>query len=368
VSGGGYEYGNARVRAMRGALLSPRALEALLERDEAGILSALAATPLRSDVEAAAARLPLGSRIDAAVRTHLSRTCRAVRAFYDGAARETVEQALAPLDADDLIAVLRGQAAHATPAEILAATVGAGALDEAALEALAREPGARAAIDRIVAWDLPFRDVGRALLAAWPATSGGADLAPLERALLESFAARAGAFLAAHPEEEPSLGSDVRGAIDRRNIFAALRIREARTRGEETDAPAFLTGGQVGRAALLRAAASVGRDEATRAAAEAPGGASLAPALARWAESGDLVRLARDLERLAARRARALFVSGDPLSSAVPLGFIRAKEAEARALRLAGRAAQGALSREEARDEIAAALGVEEEGASWAAS
>jgi vacuolar-type H+-ATPase subunit C/Vma6 len=368
VTGARYEYGNARVRALRAGVLSPRALEALLERDEAGLLRALLATPLRPEVEAAAARLPLERRLDAALRDHLARTCRLVRGFYEGEARLAVEHALAARDEEDLLAVLRGQVRHASAEEILAATVGAGGLDEAALRTLAREPGARAAIDRIVAWDLPFRDVGRALLAAWPASSGGADLAPLERALLGAFAARAEAFLAPRPALEPSLGRDLRGAIDRRNILAALQVREARSRGEETAPPSVLPGGRIARGALVRGTLALGRDEAARAIAASPGGAGLARTLSRWVESGDPVLLSRDLERLAAREAAALLLHGDPLSVAVPLGFIRAKEAEARALRLAGRAAQGSLSREEARLEMAAALGLEEEEAPWAAS
>jgi vacuolar-type H+-ATPase subunit C/Vma6 len=61
--------------------------------------------------------------------------------------------------------------------------------------------------------------------------------------------------------------------------------------------------------------------------------------LERWAASGNLSALERELERRLIADAVALFVAGDPLAIDVPIAFMAAKGSEARNLRLLGEAA-----------------------------
>jgi hypothetical protein len=74
--------------------------------------------------------------------------------------------------------------------------------------------------------------------------------------------------------------------------------------------------------------------------------------LERWASSGDLAALERDLERRRIADAAALFRMGDPLTLDVPIGFAAAKRTEARNLRLLGEASARGIHPEVVRREL----------------
>ena len=88
--------------------------------------------------------------------------------------------------------------------------------------------------------------------------------------------------------------------------------------------------------------------DARRASGERPGSAPLQ----RWAASGDLTALERELERRRIADAAALFVAGDPLAIDVPLAFTAAKQTEARNLRLLGEASARGIDADVVRREL----------------
>lgn len=153
----GYDYGNARLRAMKSRLLSSHELEKMVE---AGNLQALIAelskTPYRRPVEAALARVSGLECISVALHSDLDSTMKKIRRFFRDRAGEMVSVLLRAYDVRNLKAILRGLSKHAPPGEILFTVLPAGELTDDILSELSRASDPRAAIDLLATMALPF--------------------------------------------------------------------------------------------------------------------------------------------------------------------------------------------------------------------
>ena len=185
-----FVYGNTRLRARKAALLGRSDYEALLGVDLERLLSALAGTAYRPDVEAVLRRFHGVRRLHEAVRSNLGRSLRELRGFYAGAARELVDLMLSSWDVRNLVTLLRGQAARAPFEDVVPLIVPVGDLDEASAREVARQPEFAAAVELLLAWRLPTPEDARALADAWPEYERSADLAALERAVVSAHGAR----------------------------------------------------------------------------------------------------------------------------------------------------------------------------------
>lgn len=337
-----FAYGNTRLRARKSDLLAPADYEAMLGLDVDGLLGALAATAHRPDIEAALPRFHGLRCLHEAVRTHLGCMLEEMRSFYSDSARQLVDVLLSSWDVRNLVTLLRGQVARAPADEVLPLLVPVGGLDEASAREVASQPELAAAVQLLLAWRLPTPEDARALGGAWPAYERSGDLAALEHALAAAHAARAVAAVERAGREAEPLRSALREESDDRNLVIALRFREALA-DERGEPPAglgpLLAGGAVDPESLTGAALGPSPEDAAAAVLALPGAGRWSDPLARWAGSGDLVALHAGLEAARARARIALFVSGDPLSIAVPLAFTAATETEARNLRVLGEGA-----------------------------
>ncbi len=117
-----FDYGNARLRAMKSRLLSQRDLDALVESNTLpGLISALTHTAYRRSVEAALAR---GSGMDCiaeALRLDMVSILGNVASFYSGMAREMVTIVLRSYDIHNLKTILRGLEKNVPSGEIMQA-------------------------------------------------------------------------------------------------------------------------------------------------------------------------------------------------------------------------------------------------------
>jgi len=296
-----WDYGNARVRALRSRLLDARRYADLMRASTVeALLGTLATTAYRPDVEASIARTPDLRRFDEVLRRHAARVLRALPGWYPGDANRIVQRMLAVWDWRNLRVILQAQVARMPAGEIEPLLVAAGSLDEAALATLARQDGLGAVVDLLRAWGLP----ARGLLDDDP-------LAALDRLWA------------------PRLGGD---AVDRINVMIALRLRAARVEeGVEAEAE-FLPGGSLEAEALDDAARAPTR-EAAAAALPDPWPARLAG----WVADDDLGALFDTLEIAALRDAARGFARGDPLGPAIPRAYIAAKQLELRNLRRTAR-------------------------------
>jgi V/A-type H+-transporting ATPase subunit C len=348
-----FAYGNARLRARRGELLRDADYERLIGAGGDALLAALDGTPYGRDVEAAGAGDPL-RRLHAAIRMHLSRSLEEMRSFYAERARRLVDLLLSRFDIHNVVTVLRAQAGTKRPAaDALIALVPVGWLVEPVAGETLRQNKFAGAVD-LLARRMPDREQADALRAAFGEYERTEDLAALERAVVTDHVVRTTASLAAAGPDARTLLAVVRREIDEHNLLVALRLQDALAAGAETEPPPSATrlpGGSIPVAAFEVALRAPARIAVVRDLGRLRDGTWLPP-LRRWAASGDLPALERELERRRIADASALFVGGDPLAIDVPIAFAAAKQTEARNLRLLGEAAARGIDPEIVRREL----------------
>ena len=346
-----FSYGNTRLHARHGRLLHGADYERLIGEDVDGLLGALEATHYAAEV-GQAERADALWRLHEAIRIHLGRAMEEMRSFYAGRARELVDLLLSPFDIRNVVTVLRAKAGTQRPAEaarVALAPVG-WLVDPLAREILGRREFA-SAVD-LLARSTPDGEQAQALRAAFVEYERTEDLAALERAVVADHAGRTTAMLADAGRDGRTLLGHMRRAIDERNLLAALRLRDATAAGAaRPSGDTLLPGGSIAPArfeAALRAPAPV----AVAGTLGRAGGETWRPPLARWAATGDLTALERELERRRVADTTALFTRGDPLTIDVPLAFVAAQRTEARNLRLLGEASARGIHSDVVRREL----------------
>jgi vacuolar-type H+-ATPase subunit C/Vma6 len=340
-------YGNTRLRARRGGLLRDADYERLLGDDVDGLLGALEDTPYAPDVEAARDDDGL-LRLHRTIGSHLSRSLEEMRSFYADRARRLVDALLSRFDLHNVLAVLRAQAGTQRSADD--ALVRVGWLVEPLAGEILGQNELAAAVD-LLARSTPDREQVGALRAAFGEYEITQDLAALERAVVTDHAARTVAGLEAAGPDAATLLRFAQRAIDERNLLVALRLRDALASGAETEPPPSATrlpGGSIPLVVFERVLGA----PTSAAVVEGLSHAGWRPPLERWAVSGDLAALERELERRRIADAASLFVTGDPLAIDMPVAFTAAKQIEARNLRLLGEASVRGIDAETVRREL----------------
>jgi V/A-type H+-transporting ATPase subunit C len=302
------------------------------------ILPTLAQGAYKDDVERAVLRFAGLRRLHETLRSHFAATLAKLHRSYRDRARQQIALLSSRWEAASLVAIARGQARRASLEEILPALIPTARLDETALDELARQPTLRAALELLVAWGVPSRATANAIMDSWAVFERDDDLAAVEHAIMRAYALEI--ERAARAEVlDTDLELLLRRTVDRANMMAALRAREG-----DGAIPDMLPAGQVAGVVIHDAASRRSRDEAVSTLLDAGAAHWMTKPLRAWADEGDVQQLERRLSDALARWAIGRLVSGDPLSIAVPLGFVFAKDVEARNLRLVGAVATGAIS------------------------
>ncbi len=342
----GYGYGNARLRAMRSRLLGAADYQDLLTRNNPEeLIARLAETPYAEDVEAALLQYGGMRCIYEAMRTNLTRTLSKMREFYEDEPLELIDILLRRWDRHNLLVVLRGQSQGVAPEVILAATVPAGGLDAVALRELARQPGLRAAVDLMSTWRLPYAEVLRGVRARAGAVP---DLDQLELALNRAHYSTIRAVLERGDRDQTTVLELILTEIDLTNIGTLLRLVRlpelvilARQRFPSTDvSPLLIKPG--GHLPAERLAGLLGEDTGlegvVRGLSDTRYGAALDAGWRRYqAEAGGVPVIERELQRWSAQHSAQLY-HGDPLSIAIPAGYLGLKETEVANVRLVAHA------------------------------
>jgi vacuolar-type H+-ATPase subunit C/Vma6 len=220
----GYDYGNARLRAMKSRLLSSYELEKMAE---AGNLQALIAelskTPYRRPVEAALARVSGLECISVALHSDLESTIKKIRRFYRDRAGAMVGVVLRAYDIRNLKAILRGLSKHAQPSEILFTVLPAGELTDDILSELSRAADPRAVIDLLATMALPFALPLLRLRGERP----GAGTAEMELKLDQWYYHEAFKYLRRKQQTEGALFSALQLDADITNLQTVIRFAYA---------------------------------------------------------------------------------------------------------------------------------------------
>jgi len=352
----GFDYGNARVRAMWSRLLDRAAFDRMLGRSVGEVLDVLGSGEYAQDVRHALGRARDAAAIHLAVSRNLGRTLHAVRGFYGGDAGRAVGLLLGRWDAANVVTLLRAQAVEADVDDAVSMIVPAGALDEAAAREIAEQPGLRAAVGLMTMWAVPDEQTARAAVQALPGYESTGDLAVLEEQVLLAWATEMDDALGRLGRRAEAM-DPLREEVDQRNALLSLRLLALARERKATAPPPrerFLPGGLIDRRAFGVAAAAASRQGAAAALGAPTPAAAWRPALARWVGDGDLSRLQRELQVSHTLRTMSLFGRGDPLGIAVPLGYVFAKENEARNVRIIAYGAASGAPPAAVRDQVVA--------------
>lgn len=340
----GLDYGNARIRVRAGLLLGIDDYRELMGSSSLeAMLGRLASGPYGADVERSLGRHSGLRRLDEAVRSHLSRELSDVLSFYSGEVAERLRLYESRWDIRNVRSILRNLADASAGEGSVPLLVSTGTLDDTALDAVAGQRDVRSAVDLLSVWRLPDPRVVFHLRRATPRYVETGDIAHLEYALDRALEEIVSEAVARFGPDGPVVAI-LRRELDGINLVSCARLLALpdRTPGEWRP----LDGGLVPAAAWSAAMEGADREGlASRVAGRLP--ASWRGPLDGWVEHGDPTRLEGRLDDAWADDARDR-LRRDPLGIETPLGYIGRLEAEAKNLRLVGRAIVHDLPREQA--------------------
>lgn len=332
-----YDYGNARLRAMKSRLLTRPELERLAEAVSlAGLVSALVKTAYRKPVEAALTRFSGMDCIAHALREDLVDTFKKARSFFRAEAEAAVDTYLSSYDIQNLKTVLRGLSRNVPPSEILNSLLPIGMLSNQQLSDLARSPGPRGVIDALASLNLPQAQPLLRLRSSRP----GAETQEMELALDQWY--YQDALLSSNRKDHlpELLIAALQLEADLTNLLTTLRFvynPDERKRLHErfgTDDPAclFVGPGKLSFTLLARAGNQETLDLLVSQMAGTAYGPALAAGLEGFATTGRLSEFEKQLKRQRLRWMSGLILR-DPLGIGVFLGYQALKMNEINNLR-----------------------------------
>lgn len=217
----GFDYANARLRAMKARLLDRQAIEGLAGAgDLQNLINVLIDTPYQHALESALVRAAGREAVMTALREDLVQTLNKVKDFFSGRTREFVDLALRSYDVHNVKAILRGLDKGVPGDEIARALLPVGQLRPAILDELANADSPRDAIDRMGTMRLPLAQPLLDLRAERP----GAEVFEMEVALEKWHHEDARRRLKKAPREFKHLVEAMQMEADITNILTALRL------------------------------------------------------------------------------------------------------------------------------------------------
>ena len=350
-----YGYANARIRAMKSRLLDARAYDDLLAAASLDqIIELLSDTAYKAEIEAALVKYGGIQCVSEALRTSLSHTIGRIKSFFSARSRELVGILLARWDIFNVVAILRGQARGVSAAEILDTLVPVGELTEFELREMAQQPAVRATADLMLAWHLPY---ARILAEALRGHRYG-DLSDVETHLQQLRYREA---LAGLGDEENDLlvREMLQAEIDVANLGTLLRLcrlgdRAAKLQARYGAADAtglLIKGGGLPWRVLKELSVAREMESIVSGLGEGPYARLLGSRMEAYRQSGEIAVLERGLEEFLVLKGVGMF-HRDPLSIAIPIGYIWAKSNEVTNLRLIAHGKAFGLGRDEIRQEF----------------
>lgn len=348
-----YDYGNARLRAMKSRLLSRQEVEALAEAGSLnGLIAALTRTPYQKPLEAALARTSGMKSIASAIRDDLVGSLGKLRSFYAEEAGEMVAIVLQAYDIHNLKAILRGLSKNAGPDEILATLLPVGELKSSLLEELVRALEPRTAIDRLASLNSRFAQPLLKLRSQHP----GAETTHMELALEQWRFQEAFRILAEKDRSESLLAKAIKLEADLANLSTVLRFAQTPAErklvrewlGEEDLRQLLLGPGFLSFDLLVQAGMQDNLDAAVESFAGTIYQAPLREGMKAYARSLRLSDLERQLRRFRLDWSARQIIA-DPLGIGMVLGYCALKVNEVSNLRWIANGIQLGLSAGEIR-------------------
>lgn len=351
-----YDYGNARLHAMKSRLLNRRELDALVGAGSLqGLIAMLAKTTYQKSIESAMARFSDMDSIEDALRNNLENTVGKISGFYTEDAREMVNLILRNYDIQNLIAILRGLSNQVPASEIVKSLLPIGELKFNLLHQLAMLHNPREAIDTLASMGQPFARPLIALRAEHP----GVKQFEFEVALEQWYYRDALHNLRGEDKLEEGLYNALALDADLANVMTALRFARDPAEldrlhdlfGDKRVTRFFVGPGHIS-FNLLSDACNRGN---VAGAIETLSGTALAPALRlglkRYGQSQRLSDIEKPLKRHRLEWAAKQLIK-DSLGIGVALGYIAIKINEVANIRWIAQGTNLGLATEEIKSEL----------------
>lgn len=352
-----YEYLNARLRAMRGALLPESTLEALVKtRRFQDFCDALAALPGYGEALASSQTRFQGlEAVEWALKEDLSATARKIRMmaalsgdgkgasspfFWDKERRylpkdERESETLANLvevliqkwDLFNVKTLLRGKHSHTDPQELNMSLIPVGKLEHGSLQTLVAARDVKEVFDYLITWQVDFAKPLREGLRSYVERK---DLVMAEY-YLDRYYFEKGLHLAlGERAENGSLREILETQVDLANILTALR--ELRVKTDAHPATFFIAGGRLSFEFLRSLLTEKKLEGVLEKLAVTPYSESLQGTLL-FIEKGDLSVVEKKLDEMLMKKALRMYLR-DPLGLGVLIGYLWMKVAEVTNLKM----------------------------------
>ncbi len=336
-----YGYVHARIRGMKSRLLNRKELEELAAKFDVDlIISELEKTPYRAEIEEARVQYSGVTCVEEALRRNLANTFRLIYSFVRGEDAETCTRIfLNKWDVQNIKTILRGKNIHVTPPEILESLAPTGALDDATLTELVKQPDVKAVIDLLATWRIEY---SKPLTQHFKEYSERKDLVVLEYALDKFYFKNVLDIVNGDSYDEGIIRGMITTEIDVTNIKSVLRIIRDRIELEDTQYYLIEGGKELDIDKLLTLIKMRTIEGVIRQMVGTPYD-FLTKVPDEYVKAEKISAFEKELDKFLLQKALGMF-SRDPLSIATVIGYLWAKFNEITNIRIIARGKTEELS------------------------
>jgi V/A-type H+-transporting ATPase subunit C len=343
------EYVNARIKAMKSRLLEPAVLENLIHKpDIESIITELRTTAYKEEIEKASIQYSGIMCVEVALRKDFTSSYRKIFRFMRGDESETyIKILLGRWDVQNIKTILRGKNIHIPSAEIHECLIPAGELDDTTMIELVKQPDVKAVIDLLATWGISY---AKPLTRNFKEYAEKRDLAILEYAIDRFYYKNALNAVKGGSYDDILVREMIMAEIDVTNIKNVFRMLRDKTDVEEAKNYLIDEGISLDMEKLLTMVRTGTFAGAIKLLETSPY-AFLSKVPEEVIKAQKISVLEKELEKFLIKRGISRFL-GDPLSIAIPIGYIWAKYNEITNIRIIARWKTADIPEKELREEL----------------
>ncbi len=343
------EYVNARIKGMKRHLLDPSVFETLiLKPDVESVIAELANTAYKDEIDKASVQYSGIMCVEVALRRDFSAAFRKILRFMKGDESEKyIKILLGRWDVQNIKTILRGKNIHIPSAEILECLIPAGELDDTTMIELLKQPDVKSVIDLLATWSISY---AKPLTRAFKEYSETRDLSLLEYAIDRFYYNNALRAVKGESYDDRLVREMVMTEIDVTNIKTVLKMIRDKIDAEEVRGY-LIEGGLSLDTEKLLTMVRTGTMEGAVKLLETTPYSFLSKVPDDTLKAGKISVLEKELEKYLIKLGISRFL-GDPLSIAIPIGYIWAKYNEITNIRIIARWKTADVPEKELRGEL----------------
>jgi len=334
---------------MKRHLLDPSVFETLiLKPDVESVIAELGNTAYKDEIEKASVQYKGITCIEVALRKDFSAAFRKILRFMKGDESEKyIKILLGRWDVQNIKTILRGKNIHIPSAEILECLIPAGELDETTMIELIKQPDVKAVIDLLATWGISY---AKPLTRNFKEYSEKRDLTILEYAIDRFYYKNALRSVKGDSNDDRLVREMIMTEIDVTNIKNVLKMIRDKIDVEEVRSYLIEGGISLNTEKLLFMVKAETPEGAIKLLEKTPYG-FLSKVPDEILKAGKISVLEKELEKYLIKLGISRFL-GDPLSIAIPIGYIWAKYNEITNIRIIARCKTADIPEKELRGEL----------------